>query len=93
MQVVKTGAQLGGGTVAEKHYLSLSCRVRKQRPGVSLLPEGAPTLDGLALPAAAAQMIQSGTPVADGDYETITWYYGVAIEDGATGFVRLRAVK
>jgi hypothetical protein len=90
---VKTAAELGGSTEAGKTYLSLTSRVKKVRPGVSLVPEGAPTLEGLGLPAAATQMVQAGTPVADGDYETITWYYAVAIEDGARGFVRLRAVK
>lgn len=92
-QVVKTGAELGGSAVAGKHYLSLSCRVKKVRPGVSLIPEGAPTLEGLALPTAASQMIQAGAPAADGDYEIITWYYSLAMEDGATGFVRLRVIK
>lgn len=91
--VVKTGTQLGGSTVAGKHYLSLSARVKKVRPGVGLVPEGASSLDGLALPAAANQMVQAGLPVADGEYETITWYYSTAIEDGATGFIRLRVLK
>ncbi len=91
--IVKTGAELGGSNVAGKHYLCLSARVKKVRPGVSLIPEGAPTLDGLALPTAATQMTQAGTPVPDGEYETITWYYNVAIEDDAKGFVRLRVVK
>lgn len=91
--VVKTGAELGGSAEAGKHYLSMSCRVKKLRPGVGLVPEGAATLAGLALPTAASQMAQAGAPVGDGDYEIITWYYTVAIEDGAAGFVRLRVVK
>jgi len=90
---VKTAAELGGSTEAGKRYLTLSSRMKKVRPGVTLIPEGAATLEGLALPAAAAQMVQAGMPVADGNYETITWYYNVAIEDGAKGFVRLRALK
>jgi hypothetical protein len=90
---VKTAAELGGSTEAGKTYLTLSSRVKKVRPGVTLIPEGSATLEGLALPAAAAQMVQAGLPVADGDYETITWHYTVALEDGAKGFVRLRAVK
>jgi len=90
---IKSGTELGGTTVAGKHYLAFSSRVKKARPGVTLIPEGAATLEGLALPAAATQMIQAGTPVADGDYEIITWYYAVAVEDGAKGFVRLRVVK
>jgi hypothetical protein len=90
---VKTAAELGGSTEAGKKYLTLRSRVKKVRPGVSLIPEGAATLEGLALPAAAAQMIQAGTPATDGDFETITWYYNVAIEDGAKGFVRLRVAK
>ncbi|WP_367873621.1 LamG-like jellyroll fold domain-containing protein [Luteolibacter sp. Populi] len=90
---IKTGAQLGGAAVAGKHYLSFSSRVKRVRPGVSLIPEGAATLEGLALPAAAGQMVQAGAPLVDGEFETITWYYSVAIEDGAKGFVRLRVVR
>jgi hypothetical protein len=91
--LVKTGEELDGGTDPAKRYLTLSSRVRKDRPGVSLIPEGAATLEGLASPSAATQMIQVGTPVPDGEYETITWFYAVALEDGAKGFVRLRVVR
>ncbi|MCW1916665.1 glycosyl hydrolase [Luteolibacter sp. GHJ8] len=91
--IIKSGTELGGSTDPAKRYLTLSSRVKKFRPGVSLIPEGAETLADLASPAAASRMTQSGTPVSDGEYETITWFYNVAVEDGARGFVRLRVTK
>lgn len=89
---VRTGAALGGAAVVGKNYLSFQARVRKNRPGVTLIPEAAPTLGGLALPAAATHAIQTGAPVNDGSYEIFTYYYDTAIEDApAGGFMRLRA--
>ena len=89
---VRTGAALGGAAVVGKNYLSFQARVRKNRPGVTLIPEAAATLGGLALPAAATHAIQAGAPVSDGTYEVFTYYYDTAIEDAPTGgFMRLRA--
>ena len=66
--------------------------MRKNRPGVTLIPEAAATPGGLALPAAATHAIQAGAPVSDGSYEVFTYYYDTAIEDApAGGFMRLRA--
>ena len=90
---IRTAAELGESAVAGKTYLSFSMRVRKVRPGVTLTPEASDTIEGLALPVAASQAIQAGPPVADGDYETYTWFYPVAIEDAPTGFMRLRVTK
>ena len=81
------------GLTGDKSYLGFSARIRKERPGVTLVPEGAATLAELGTPAAAANVSQAGTPVDDGEFEIFTWYYEVPIEDAAKGFVRLRVVQ
>jgi len=95
MPVVRrlTAAQVG--LTGTKTYLGLTARLRKNRPGVTLVPEAATTLDALGTPAAAAGVSQAGSPVVDGDFETITWYHEVAIEDNPAGkaFIRLKVVK
>ena len=88
----RTAAQLGGATQAGKHYLCLSARVRKLRPGVTLIPEAASTMDGLLLPAAASAVTQANAPVADGEYEIHTWYFPVPTEQAPKAFMRLRVV-
>ncbi len=82
---VKSAADLG--LAGDKHYLTIRARLRVERNGITVTAEAGPTLDGL-LPAHA---VQAGAPVPDGDFEIVTWYYAVAIEDGDTGFMRLRA--
>ena len=86
---LRTGAELGAAA-PEKHYLSFSARVKKTRPGVTLFPEAAATLEALTLPAASGTPVSAGAPTADGDFEIHTWYYPVAIEDAPQGFMRLR---
>jgi hypothetical protein len=79
----RTAGQLGlAGT---KTYLTIQARVRRERPGVTLTPLAAATVEGLALPEAASQAFQAGPPVADGDFEIITYYYGVPLEDSTSG--------
>uniref|UniRef100_UPI0005509EB8 LamG domain-containing protein n=1 Tax=Haloferula sp. BvORR071 TaxID=1396141 RepID=UPI0005509EB8 len=81
------------GLTGDKTYLGLAARIRKDRPATTLIPEAAATPDGLAAAQAATQVLQAGPPVDDGDFEIITWYYTVPIEDGATGFIRLRVIQ
>ena len=90
---VRSGTALGGAANPAKTYLSFQARVRKNRPGVTLIPEAASTLGGLALPAAATHAIPTGPPVSDGSYEIFTYYYDTAIEDSpaGAGFMRFRA--
>lgn len=85
----KTAGQLG--LPGSKNYLTISARLRASRDGHTVTAEAAATPADLALPAAAGHAIQAGAPVADGAFEIVTWYYDVAIEDGGTGFMRLRA--
>lgn len=89
--VVKTAAQLG--LPGAKTYLTISARLRTNRSGITVTAQAAASPADLAQPAAAAHAIQAGAPVPDGDFEIITWYYDVAIEDAppANGFIRLRA--
>ncbi|RYD68344.1 MAG: hypothetical protein EOP83_00970 [Verrucomicrobiaceae bacterium] len=81
------------GLTGDKSYLAFSSRVRKARPGVTLIPEGAPTLAELGTPEAAANVSEAGAPVDDGDFEIFTWYYEVPVDDAAKGFMRLRVVQ
>ena len=81
------------GLAGEKSYLGFSARIRKERPGVTLIPEGAATLAEFGTPAAAVNVSQAGAPVDDGDFEVFTWYYEVPIDDAAAGFMRLRVVQ
>ncbi len=86
---IRTAAQLGIGGDPAKTYLSCQIRVRKQRPGITLAPEAAATLAGLAAPV-ASDALQAGTPVSDGDFEIITYYYRIALQDSPTAFLRVR---
>ena len=88
-----TAAQ--AGLTGTKTYLGLAARLRMNRPGVALVPEAATTLEALGTPASAAAVSLAGSPVADGDFETITWYHEVAIEDNPAGkaFIRLKVLK
>ncbi|MES2474968.1 MAG: LamG-like jellyroll fold domain-containing protein [Verrucomicrobiota bacterium] len=90
--LLRTGSDLGVGEAA-KHYLTVQARVRKDRSGVTLLPQAAETLDALASPAAFSQAIQAGPPVSDGDFDIFTYYNSTAIEDSPAGmgFMRLSA--
>jgi len=81
------------GLTGDKTYLGLTTRIRKDRPATTLIPEAAATPDGLAAAQAATQVLQAGPPVDDADFEIITWYYTVPIEDGANGFIRLRVIQ
>ncbi len=80
--------------VEGRTYLTLGARVRRERPGVTLIPEGAVALDGLGLPEAAAAVVPLGAPIADGDFDLMTYVFTTPIEDSPTrsAFMRLRAV-
>ena len=78
------------GLAGGKTYLGFSSRVRKNRPGTTLIPEAAATLVDLGAAEAAANVSQAGPPVDDGEFEIFTWYYEVPVEDAGTGFIRLR---
>ena len=80
--------------VEGRTYLTLTARVRRERAGVTLIPEGATTLDGLGLPAAAAAVVPLGVPVAEGDFDVLTYVFTTPVEDSPTrgAFMRLRAV-
>ena len=80
--------------VAGRTYLTMTVRVRRDRPGVTLIPEAATTVEGLTAPEAATAVVQIGAPVADGEFDVVTYVSTTALEDGGTGrlFMRLRAV-
>jgi hypothetical protein len=88
---MKSGSAIGLAASPDKHYLSFQARVRKNRSGVTLVPQAAATIDGLSTAAAASAVIQAGPPVSDGDFEIFTYYYSTAIEDSpdGKGFMRL----
>ncbi len=85
-------SELGLLENSEKTYLTLQARVRRERPGFTLVPEAAASMAELASAAAATQASQAGVPVADGEFEVITYYYDVALEDSedGSGVIRLR---
>ncbi len=86
--VMRTATELG--LPGDKTYLTLTARLRADREGVTVVAEGGATMGDLS----AASAPQLGAPVPDGDFEFITWYYAMPMEDspGGTGFLRLRAV-
>lgn len=81
--------------VVGRTYLTMTVRVRRDRPAVTLIPEAATTVEGLAVPAAATAVVQIGAAVADGEFDLVTYGCVTALEDGGTGrlFMRLRAVR
>jgi hypothetical protein len=86
---VRTATQLGIGGDPTKTYLALQIRVRKQRPGITLTPESAATVAGLATPV-LGDALQAGASISDGDYEIITYYRTISLDDSPTGFLRVR---
>jgi hypothetical protein len=90
---VRTGAQLGLTGDPTGRYLTLQVRVRQQDPGTNLFAEAASDIPGLGLPDAASHARVAGTPILDGEFEIVTYYYDVPIEDSAdgSGFMRFRA--
>ena len=80
--------------VEGRAYLTLGARVRRVRPGATLIPEGSVTLGGLGTPESASAVAQVGEPVADGDFDVITYVFTTPIEDSPTrsAFLRLRVV-
>ena len=87
---VLAGSALAGAPDPAKRYLSLSARIRKNRPGITLIPEAAATPAGFGGPDAAGQVLQAGTPVDDGEHEIITWYLKTPVDAAPRGFIRLR---
>jgi hypothetical protein len=87
---VKSAAEIG--LPGDKAYLTLQVRVRSRRLGTTIVPLAATTLAGLADADAVNHALQAGAPVPDGDYEIITYYHDVPIEDSPSGrgFIRLR---
>jgi hypothetical protein len=81
------------GLTGDESYLGFSARIRKERPGVTLIPEGAATIAEFETPAAAANVSQAGAPVDDGEFEIFNWYYEVPVDDADKGFIRLRVVQ
>ncbi len=83
------------GAITGKHYLTLETRVRKVFTGLTLIPEGATSLDGLSLPAAASDVSPTNTRVDDGDFEIRTFVLKTPVEDSPTGrgFLRLRVTS
>ncbi len=84
------------GLPGDNHHFAITARLRKDRAGVVVFAEAAATLAGLAQPGAAANAVEI-TPavedVEDGDFEFVTWYYDVAIEDSPHGgYMRLKAL-
>lgn len=88
-----SAAELGLGDSGAT-YLTLQARVRKQRPGITLVPEAAASVEGLATPEAASHARQALPPLSDGEFEIFTYYYDVALEDSPRGMgvIRLRVI-
>ena len=89
-----SGTQLGGTTDPAKTYFTFRARVRKDRPGITLIPQSGSTIADLLLPGASDLVGQAGPPVDDpnhGEFEFITYYHKVAFEDSTSGkaFMRL----
>ncbi|BCU76587.1 hypothetical protein llg_13020 [Luteolibacter sp. LG18] len=78
------------GLADGKTYLTLQARLRKVRVGVTLSPRAADTLTGLSSTGAAANVVQAGAPVSDGDFEVFTWYCTAPIGNTPRGFMRLQ---
>ena len=89
---IRTALELGSTAAVGKSYLSLQARVRRDRSGVTLIPEAASTLTDFAAPVAA---VQSGPAIMDGAYEIYTWHHPVAVEDSSPGkgFLRLKVTQ
>lgn len=85
-----TAAELGLG--GNKSYLTLQARMKKRHLGVTVEPRAASTVAGLASPDAANHAHIAGTPVDDGEYEVVTYYSDISIEDApdGNGFMELR---
>ncbi len=92
---MKTGSAIGLVASPDKHYLSFQARLRKDRGGVTLVPQAAGTIAGLSLAEAAGNVIQAGSPVSDGAFDVFTYYYATAMEDSpdGKGFMRLTVVN
>lgn len=92
---MKLGSAIGLAGSPNKHYLSFQARVRKDRSGVTLVPQAAATIAGLSAPGAAANVIQAGAPVSDGAFDVFTYYCATAMEDSPEGkaFMRLSVVN
>jgi len=87
-----TAAEFTGAT-AGKTYLTMTARIRKNHPGVSLVPQAAATLSLLDT-AEASNPVASFLAADESLFETRTWIYTTALQDTGTGsgFMRLKAV-
>ena len=76
---------------AGKSYLTLTARVRKLHPGISVVGETVPSLPWGATPDPAGITPSFAFPVSN-DFEDRTWFQPTAVEDSVGGrrFMRLR---
>lgn len=84
-----SGSQIGSAADVSKNYLTFQARVRKDRPGINLVPQSGNTLADFT----NANVAQVGVPVDDPsnpDFEIITYYHTVAIEDSVSKKAFLR---
>jgi hypothetical protein len=83
------------GQAGEDYFLTLSARVRRNRPGTTLVPEAAASPADLGTATAQAHALFAGPPVNAGDFEILTWYYDspVGTSPDDNGFMRLKVVK
>ncbi len=88
------GGKLGAEAYPDKHYLTLTVRVRKDREGIVLIPQASFSVEGLNYSGASDQVRQAGPPVPDGKFEVITYYFTEPIENSpeGRGFMRLLLV-
>ena len=79
--------------VEGRTYLTLTARLRRIHPGVTIIPEAAATLENLGSPASAAAVVRIGEPVADGDFDLVIYVFTTPLEDtpSKSGFMRIRA--
>jgi hypothetical protein len=86
----------GLGLDEAKTYVTFTARVRRDRGDVTVVPQACTDLDFNAQsPTASVQQV--GSPVADGDFDTITYVATPALEDisgsNPTVFFRLQVTQ
>lgn len=74
------------GLVGGERYLTLRARVRKVRPGVTLVAEGSVDLENFD----PGQAVLVNAPVDLGEFEMLTWYFPTPVSDQARAFLRVK---
>lgn len=86
--IVRTGTELGLPT--NDCHITLQARLRKDRVGVTIIPQASDDLD--TLDASPVNVSQAGAAISDGDFELVTYYCTTPLGDrpGERVFMRLK---